>query len=84
MTSGRVLVDGLGVGDVGNNVLRMKASVAGQSHCYSRTIEGDTGNVIAGPDIISRGFVYVRVGGSYDEIREVCKTALQKCEDKKE
>jgi len=42
------------------------------------TIEGDTGNVIAGPDVISRGFVYVRESEDLmEEIREVCKAALQ-------
>lgn len=85
VTAGKVLVDGLGVGDVGNIVLRDRKHLSQDGLIVVViTIEGDSGNVVAGPDIISRGFVYVRESEDLMErAREVTKAALQKCEDKK-
>ena len=59
--NGRVLVDGLGVGDVGNIVLRDRQHLSQDGLIVIvLTMDSSTGEVIAGPDVISRGFVYVR------------------------
>ncbi|MCX7923392.1 MAG: ribonuclease J [Clostridia bacterium] len=85
VTSGKVLVDGLGVGDVGNIVLRDRRHLSQDGLIVVvLTIEGESGCVVAGPDIISRGFVYVRESEDLmEQVREVTKTALTKCEEKK-
>ena len=56
-----IMVDGLGVGDVGNIVLRDRQHLAEDGIIIVvLTLEGGSGQVLAGPDIVSRGFVYVR------------------------
>ena len=61
VTAGRILVDGLGVGDVGNIVLRDRKQLSQDGIIIVVvTINKDTGVLVAGPDIVSRGFVYVR------------------------
>lgn len=85
VTSGKILVDGLGVGDVGNIVLRDRRHLSQDGLIVIViTIESESGSVIAGPDIISRGFVYVRESEDLmEQVREVTKAALVKCEEKR-
>lgn len=84
VSSGQVFVDGLGVGDVGNIVLRDRKHLSQDGILtVVVTIEKESGSVIAGPDIISRGFVYVRESEDLmEEAREIVKEALRKCEEK--
>lgn len=84
VTSGQVFVDGLGVGDVGHIVLRDRKHLSQDGILtVVVTIEKDSGSVIAGPDIISRGFVYVRESeGLMDEAREIVKNVLRDCEER--
>ena len=83
--SGRVFVDGLGVGDVGNVVLRDRKLLSQDGLIVVVvTTEKETGQIIAGPDLISRGFVYVRESEVLmEEAREIAKTAILKCDEKK-
>nr|WP_207733480.1 ribonuclease J [Merdimmobilis hominis] len=79
--AGRVLVDGLGVGDVGSIVLRDRKHLAQDGlMVVVTTIDSATGEVIAGPDIVSRGFVYVREAEEMmAEAKRVCQKALEEC-----
>ena len=82
--SGRVLVDGLGVGDVGNIVLRDRQHLAQDGLIIIvLTMDSQTGEVVAGPDIISRGFVYVRESETLmDDIKTVVRHEISKCEER--
>lgn len=84
VTAGKVLVDGLGVGDVGNIVLRDRKHLSQDGLIVIVvTMSKESGQVIVGPDIISRGFVYVRESEDLmEEAKSVVKEALTKCEEK--
>ena len=79
--AGRVLVDGLGVGDVGSIVLRDRKHLAEDGLIVVvATVDSATGEMISGPDIVTRGFVYVREAETLiDEIREAARRALENC-----
>jgi ribonuclease J len=82
--SGQVLVDGLGVGDVGNIVLRDRKQLSQDGILIVVVaMEQETGMIMGGPDIVSRGFVYVRESeGLLEEAKERVKTALNECLDR--
>ena len=83
--SGKVLIDGLGIGDVGNIVLRDRRQLS-QDGIIIVVMTMDKGNsrVISGPDVVSRGFVYVRESEELmNESRERIKEAVDKCLENK-
>ena len=79
--TGEVLVDGLGVGDVGNIVLRDRQHLAEDGILIVvMTLEKRTNRLLAGPDIVSRGFVYVRESeGLMEDARKVLVDAVDNC-----
>ena len=81
---GTVLVDGLGVGDVGNVVLRDRQHLAEDGILIVvMSLEGTTGELLAGPDIVSRGFVYVKESDELmEEAHKVIEKAVFSCLDK--
>ena len=81
---GDIMVDGLGVGDVGNIVLRDRQHLAEDGIIIVvLTLEAGSGQVLAGPDIVSRGFVYVRGAETLmDEAKHVLDDRMQYCMDK--
>ena len=82
--SGKVLVDGLGVGDVGNIVLRDRQHLSQDGLIIIvLTMDSNTGEVVAGPDVISRGFVYVRESENLmDDVKSVVRHEIKKCEER--
>ena len=79
--AGRILVDGLGVGDVGSIVLRDRRHLAEDGLIVVvATLDSATGELISGPDIVTRGFVYVREAETLiDEIRAAARRAIEEC-----
>jgi len=79
--SGAVLVDGLGVGDVGNVVLRDRQHLAEDGiMIVVVALESATGEVVSGPDLVSRGFVYVKESDELmDEARELMQNVMDNC-----
>ncbi len=82
--NGKIFVDGLGVGDVGNIVLRDRQHLSQDGLIVIvLTMDSSTGEVVAGPDVISRGFVYVRESENLmDDVKNVVRHEIFKCEDK--
>ena len=79
--TGAILVDGLGVGDVGNIVLRDRQHLAEDGiMIVVLTLERGTNQLLAGPDIVSRGFVYVRESEDLmEEARQILCEAIENC-----
>ena len=82
--SGQIFVDGLGVGDVGNIVLRDRKHLSQDGILtVVVTLSKETKGIVAGPDIISRGFVYVRESeGLMDEAKDIVRDIILECEEK--
>jgi ribonuclease J len=80
--AGKVFVDGYGVGDVGSVVLRDRKHLAEDGMIVVvASLSGEDGSLISGPDIITRGFVYVKESeGLMEELRNVALEALQRCQ----
>jgi ribonuclease J len=81
VSAGKVLVDGLGVGDVGNIVLRDRKQLSQDGIVIVIvTLNKETGSVMVGPDVVSRGFVYVRESEELMvEVKEKVRSVLDKC-----
>ena len=82
--AGKVLVDGYGVGDVGNIVLRDRKHLSQDGLIVVvASVDAEAGLLLSGPDIVSRGFVYVRESEELmDEVRTVATAAIDKCLNK--
>ena len=83
--AGRVLVDGLGVGDVGNIVLRDRRHLAQEGLITIIMIfDSQSGLLVSGPDIISRGFVYVKESGDLmDQAKSVALRVVENCQHRR-
>lgn len=85
VTAGKVLIDGLGIGDVGNIVLRDRKQLSQDGILIVvMTINKEANLLVSGPDIVTRGFVYVRESEELIEVaRENVKQVLEKCLEKR-
>lgn len=86
VASGKVLVDGYGVGDVGNIVLRDRRHLAQDGLIVVvASVDADARLLLSGPDVVSRGFVYVRESEELmDEVRQIAAQAINRCLTKDE
>jgi len=84
--SGKVLVDGYGVGDVGNIVLRDRRHLSQDGLIVVvASVDTDARLLLSGPDIVSRGFVYVRESEELmDEVRQIACDAINRCLEKRD
>jgi len=82
--SGKILVDGLGVGDVGSVVLRDRQHLSQDGLIVIvMTMDSNSGEIVAGPDVITRGFVYVKESENLmDDVKKVIREEVQKLEYK--
>ena len=82
--AGRVLIDGYGIGDVGNIVLRDRKLLSQDGIIMVvAAVDTQAGLIVSGPDIVSRGFVYVRESEELmEEAREICLEAIEDCFDR--
>ena len=83
--AGKTLVDGLGVGDVGSVVLRDRKHLAQDGMIVVVVnLSGEDGAILSGPDIITRGFIYVKESGDLmEELKEIATDAVEDCVDQK-
>ena len=84
VTAGQVFVDGYGVGDVGSVVLRDRRHLAQDGMIVVvMALSGEDGGLVSGPDIITRGFVYVKESeGLMEELRQVALEAIMSIDDR--
>ena len=85
VTAGKVFVDGTGVGDVGSVVLRDRKHLAQDGMIVvCLNLSGQDGSIISGPDIITRGFIYVKESEALmEELRNVAMEAIERCQRKR-
>ena len=83
VTAGKVLIDGLGVGDVGNIVLRDRKQLSQDGILIVvMTISRTSGAIVSGPDVVTRGFVYVRESESMlDEAKQKVRQTMARCRE---
>ncbi|MFZ3130659.1 MAG: ribonuclease J [Desulfosporosinus sp.] len=83
VTAGKVLIDGLGVGDVGNIVLRDRKQLSQDGILIVvMTISRSSGAIVSGPDVVTRGFVYVRESESMlDEAKQKVRQTMARCRE---
>jgi len=81
--AGRILIDGLGIGDVGNIVLRDRKQLSQEGILIAvATISRTSGTLMAGPDIVTRGFVYVRDSEEMiNEVKQIVRETLLHCQE---